>query len=92
MRSCLESASPRKSIRSSSRYDWQFMTCIDGVKHENLHRRFCFIVLQLCLGRPMCTIPFEKESFFENGRDPCPETVKTLSVQVRCGGLKTGIA
>ncbi|AES89386.1 beta-galactosidase-like protein [Medicago truncatula] len=42
------------------------------------------IVEQLCLGKPTCSVPMVKATF-TGGNDGCPDVVKTLAIQVKCG-------
>ncbi|KAF4391619.1 hypothetical protein G4B88_030770 [Cannabis sativa] len=41
------------------------------------------IVEQECLGKSSCTVPAKREVFDKNG-DHCPDTMKTLAIQVKC--------
>ncbi|XP_074325969.1 beta-galactosidase 13-like [Apium graveolens] len=43
------------------------------------------VVLEHCLGKHSCTIPLDREAFYLTGDDTCPDTFKSLAVQVRCG-------
>lgn len=45
------------------------------------------IVEQYCLGKTSCAVPIQQE-IFDEGRDLCPNTTKTLAIQVKCGHKK----
>ncbi|CAI8616832.1 unnamed protein product [Vicia faba] len=42
------------------------------------------IVEQYCLGKGSCAVPMDK-ALFTNGKDECPNAIKTLAIQVKCG-------
>ncbi|KAL3613950.1 hypothetical protein CASFOL_042024 [Castilleja foliolosa] len=43
-------------------------------------------VEKLCLGKTMCSIPFEREQMIDAKKEACPEIAKTLAIQVKCDG------
>ncbi|XP_010530895.1 PREDICTED: beta-galactosidase 11-like [Tarenaya hassleriana] len=42
------------------------------------------VIEKACLGKAECVIPVNKGTFQQDKKDPCPKTVKTLAVQVKC--------
>jgi len=45
------------------------------------------IIEQYCLGKQSCIVPMKKEIFEKNG-DACPDSRKTLAIQVKCAVSK----
>ncbi|XP_061342159.1 beta-galactosidase 13-like [Gastrolobium bilobum] len=43
------------------------------------------IVEKYCLGKETCTVPMDSKIFNPDGHDACPNALKALAIQVRCG-------
>lgn len=42
------------------------------------------VVEKQCLGNPKCVVKFDKGSL-QDDKDSCPNVMKTLAIQVKCG-------
>ncbi|KAI8533177.1 hypothetical protein RHMOL_Rhmol11G0276800 [Rhododendron molle] len=47
------------------------------------------VVAKYCLGKNSCSIPLEREIFDDKSHDGCPDILKVLAVQARCGRNKS---
>lgn len=43
------------------------------------------VVEKLCLGKNQCSIPLDRQTLMGQSQDGCPDTDKSLAVQLRCG-------